>query len=42
VETFEEAFMRAIKKKDTLSPSKLPLAQYRKNGGQPLPPPWIE
>lgn len=40
LESYEDAFTRAIEKEQTLSPEKLPITQYREKGGHPLPPPW--
>ena len=43
VETYAEAFTRAIAKEDTLSPDKLSLAAYKQKGGRPLVgTPWEE
>ena len=36
VETYAEAFTRAIAKEDSLSPEKLSLADYKRKGGHPL------
>ena len=41
VETYADAFTRAIAKEDTLSPEKLSLSEYRRKGGHPLAgTPW--
>ena len=43
VETYAEAFTKAISKESSLSPSKLSLGLYKKNGGHPLTgTPWEE
>ncbi|MFO7959011.1 MAG: sulfatase-like hydrolase/transferase [Candidatus Brocadiia bacterium] len=43
VESYAEAFTRAIAKETTLTPDKLSLAEYKKKGGHPLAAtPWEE
>ena len=43
VETFAEAFTRAVAKETTLSPGKLSLTDYKRKGGPPLTDtPWEE
>jgi len=43
VETYAEAFTRAIAKETSLSPDKLSLAEYKRKGGHPLTgTPWEE